>query len=543
MSAAAAQTEDLRKGDVELESTMLWRTVVEHAPDGILLTAPDGRILAANPAACVLLARTEEEICTAGRTGVLVLDEPAMRLIEERRRTGRARGVVTLRRKDGSTFLADVASTVFTKSAAQVWTSLTFRDVTESERARHALEILADAGRVLASSLDLRTTLKHLTDLVVPKLADVCTVDLLEADGVSRVAVGHRDPSLIAAFEQVRRRTLREDAAIGVDYVVRTGNPSCIFELTDDSLRTAAHDRAHFESARALGVRSFLAVPLKARSLTIGALTLMSDGGVPSFTESDLRLVQALGERAASAIDHARLYERAQRATQARDELIAAVSHDLGGPLGAIVGTTELLSRREVGEETRKALLEILRRSAEWMKRLTDDLVDTARLEAGHFTVEKKSCGVRHLLKETLDLMQPLAQQKKLALEVRFPALEAELPCDHERILRVLWNLIGNAIKFTPEGGQVGVTAELGGDEVRFAVTDSGPGIAAEDLPHVFDRFWRGRRTERIGSGLGLAIARGIVEAHGGRIRAESEAGKGSTFFFTLPLGGGAKGS
>jgi PAS domain S-box-containing protein len=174
-----------RASAVELERETPLRAVVEHSPDGILLTAPDGRILDANPTACALLGRTEEETCAAGRAGVVVPDDAAERLLEERRRTGCARGILTLRRKDGTTFLADLASTVFKSATGELWTSMTFRDVTESERGRRALEILADAGRILASSLDLRTTLKHLTDLVVPRLADVCTVDLVEPEGVT----------------------------------------------------------------------------------------------------------------------------------------------------------------------------------------------------------------------------------------------------------------------------------------------------------------------------------------------------------------------
>jgi signal transduction histidine kinase len=267
----------------------------------------------------------------------------------------------------------------------------------------------------------------------------------------------------------------------------------------------------------------------------------MSDGGVPSFGEADLSLVRALGERAAAAIDNARLYQQAQRATRARDELIAAVSHDLRSPLGTIVGTAELLSKSEAPDEKRQRWVEALRRSADWMKRLIDDLVDIARIEAGRFTIEEKSCAVRPLLRETVDLMQPLAQQKKLRLEVQLPDREFDFPCDRDRILRVFSNLIGNAIKFTPEGGAITVKTALESGQVRFSVTNSGSGIAPEELPHVFERFWQARKTARMGAGLGLTIAQGIVEAHGGKIRAESELGRGSTFSFTLPLRDGSR--
>ncbi len=521
---------------IDLACETPWRSLVEHAPDGILLTTVDGGILAANPAACALLGRNEQEIRAAGRAGLVVANEAVERLIEERRRTGRAHGVVTLRRKDGSTFLADAASTVFTGPAGETWTSMTFRDVTEDQRAREALAILADAGRVLASSLDLRATLNQLTDLVVPKLADVCTVDLLQPEGVARVAIAHRDPARVAAFEQVRRRTLREDASAGVDYVLRTGNPSCVFDLDDEWLRTATQDAAHFEAARALGIRSFVSVPLRARSSTVGALTLMSDGGVPSFTPADLALVRALGERAAVAIDNARLYDEARRASQARDDLLAAVSHDLGSSIGTVLATAALLSRNHLSDEKRLTLIEVLRRSASFMERLTDDLLDTARIEAGHFVLEKKRCGVRPLLADVQDLMQPLAREAGLTLGVHLPAEHLEVWCDRQRLLRVFSNLIGNAIKFTPKDGSIAVSAAAEGAHVQFAVADTGMGISPDDLPHVFDRFWQATRMAQAGAGLGLAIAREIVEAHGGRIWAEAEPGRGSTFHFTLPV-------
>jgi signal transduction histidine kinase len=136
-----------------------------------------------------------------------------------------------------------------------------------------------------------------------------------------------------------------------------------------------------------------------------------------------------------------------------------------------------------------------------------------------------------------VELHRPLAQQKMLRLEGQVIGQDPGTRCDRPRILQVLSNLIGNAIKFTPAGGAITVRADLGGREARFSVTDSGSGIAADELPHIFERFWQARKAARTGAGLGLAIAKGIVEAHRGRIWVESVPGKGSTFFFTLPLG------
>lgn len=427
-----------------------WRAVVEHAPDGILLTIPDGRIIGANPAACTLLGRTEAEICAGGRADVVVPDEALSRLLEERKRHGRARGVVTMRRGDGTTFLADIASTVFESDTGELWTSMSFGDVTQIERARHALEILADAGRVLASSLDLPTTLRQLTDLVVPRLADVCTVDLVEPDGVVRAAVAHRDPTRVAAFEQVRRRKMHPDATDGVDYVLRTGKPSYVFELTDEWLRAMALDPAHFEQALALGVRSFVSVPLIAHGVTIGALTLMSDGGVPSFGEDDLELAQALGERAAMAIDNAHRHAEVLAARRLRDEVLAVVAHDLRGPLYVIQLAAMDLERQQASNE-----VTTIRRAVRRADALIRDLLLASKAEGGNLQFERRSASLTTMFEEVSALHLPLAEAASLRFSADIEGKVPNLEVDPHRIVQMLSNLVANALKFTPAGGRV----------------------------------------------------------------------------------------
>jgi PAS domain S-box-containing protein len=513
----------------ELESDIPWRAVVEHVADGVMLTALDGRILAANPAACALLGRGEDELRAAGRAAVVVADEAAGRFIDERRRAGRARGAMTLRRKDGSTFLADVSSTVFLGQGGEPWTSLTFRDVTEAERRRHALEILVDAGRVLASSLDPAATLKHLTDLVVPRLADVCTVDLVGPDGVARVAVAHREPSCVGAFEQVRRRAIKPDASAGVDYVLRSGEPSCVFELGDEWLRSATLDRRHFEAARALGVRSFVSVPLAARSTTIGALTLMSAGVSPPFGEADLPLVRALGELAAAALDNAHCHAEAIEARRLRDDVLGAVAHDLRGPLNAIALAIEALAGREGGAEA-----EIIRRAVGRAELLIRDLLTASKAEAGLMPLERRPASLASIVDEVYVLHSPLAKAKSLRFEASVDGAPPHVVVDRHRVVQLLSNLVTNAIKFTPPGGRVDLRSRADASVV-FTVADSGVGIPDDERCHIFERFWQGAHARRVGAGLGLSIARGIAEAHGGSIAVESALGRGTTFTVTLP--------
>ena len=515
--------------NTQVEEEARWRLLFEHALDGVLLTAPDGSVLAANPAACAMLGRTERDVCEAGRAGLVVVDDAALRFLDQREREGHARGILTLRRKDGSTFLADLSSAIFTTSGGALRTSMMFRDVTESERARRALEILADAG-ALASSLDESTTLRNLTDLVVPKLADVCVVDLVTPVGVARVAAAHRDPSRIAEFLQVRRRTMARHATAGVDYVLRTGEPSCVFELTDAWLQANTADATHFEAARKLGVRSFVAVPLVAGGRTLGALTVMSDGGVPPFGKADLSLVRALGVRAASAIDNAHKHAESIEARRLRDEVLGVVAHDLRSPLNTIQLAATLLARGGSSPE-----LAMIQRAVQRADVLIHDLLLAAKAEGGSIPLVRRAENLASILEEVDAIHRTLAESKPLELVMTAEGAPTAV-VDRHRIVQMLSNLTANAIKFSPPGGRVEVRARADAERVVFTVSDTGIGIAADDIPHIFDRYWQGRHSQNLGAGLGLSICRGIVESHGGQISVESIVGRGTTFTIVLPV-------
>jgi signal transduction histidine kinase len=215
---------------------------------------------------------------------------------------------------------------------------------------------------------------------------------------------------------------------------------------------------------------------------------------------------------------------------------MAVVAHDLRNPLNTMTMAAQFLLDISSSEKTtERRNLEVIRRAADRMNRLIGDLLDVKRIESGRLSIEPRPEDVIAVVCDAVEMLRPLAKSSSLRLR---PVFEDNLPrilVDPSRIQQVLSNLIGNAIKFTPAGGAITVRAEQTADGVRIAVTDSGPGIAAEELPHVFGRFWQGRRTDRRGLGLGLAIAKAIVEAHGGRIWVESHLGTGSTFFFTVP--------
>lgn len=229
--------------------------------------------------------------------------------------------------------------------------------------------------------------------------------------------------------------------------------------------------------------------------------------------------------------------EALQQALRARDEVLAVVSHDLRNPVGTVYSASDLLLEVDFPLEKRNEHLSIIKRSAARMNRLIQDLLDVARMEAGGFSLAPRLEELGPILTEAVELSRPLAFNKSIELECcpdeRLPAVKA----DRDRVLQVMSNLIGNAIKFTPADGRVVVSAAFGEHEVEVSVADTGPGIPTEDRDHVFDRFWQVKRSDRAGAGLGLAIVKGIVESHGGRVWVEAAGEEGSDFRFTLPTG------
>jgi len=279
-------------------------------------------------------------------------------------------------------------------------------------------------------------------------------------------------------------------------------------------------------------------VPLQARGRTLGALTLARTAAAPRYGPDDVEPARELARRAALAVDNARLYEEARQASRARDEVLAVVSHDLRNPLHAVLLASTVLEDFSAPDQWSARDLQqirVIRRSAEQMTGLIQDLVEVIAMETGAPALNRERLAAAPLPAGVAELFQAQADEKGLRLRCEADPGLPPVEADRGRLLQVFSNLVGNAIKFTPSGGTVTLRATPGDGVVHFSVSDTGPGIAPEHLASVFDRFWRARKGERGGLGLGLAIARGIVEAHGGRIWAESTVGEGATFHFTVP--------
>jgi len=301
-------------------------------------------------------------------------------------------------------------------------------------------------------------------------------------------------------------------------------------------IESLAQGPEHLQALLATGITSFVVVPLLAAGQSCGAIFLGSSTPSHVYGNSDLQLAEALADRAAMAIVNARLYRESVEASRLRDQVLSIVAHDLRSPLSTILLRTAALRRHGPEPERRSQKSEeAIYHAAARMNRLIQDLLDVALMESGRMTIERARLSARELVVAAVEMMRPLAASSALELRVDVEDDVPEVGGDRDRLLQVLENLIGNAIKFTEPGGSIVVRASSGDRGVLFWVTDTGGGIAAEHLPLVFDRFWQATRTARLGAGLGLPIAKGIVEAHGGRIGVESTQGRGTTFWFTIP--------
>jgi PAS domain S-box-containing protein len=448
--------------------------------------------------------------------------------------------------KSSGPVVAQMVSTPVLDPGGQVTgCKTTLTDISALKRSEAILRLLAQASAALASSFDYAATVAQVVHLTVPLLADICFVDLLDQGGqLGRIEVAFADPNKQTLAEAVRHLAPSATGKSPQAQVLRSGEPILLAEGTGARLHTAITDGLEYETLiQACHARSLMFVPLIARGRTLGVVAFVMAESERRYSSADLTLAQDLAARAAMAIDNAQLYQEAQKAIQAREDVLSIVSHDLKNPLVAIMLGAVALQRSAEQTEPQKSQkrLDVIKRSAEQMDRIINDLLDMSSIEAGHLSVEPGEHDIDTLVRDAFEALLPLARERGLDLKVDALAGRFRVLCDRERVLQVFSNLVGNAIKFTPAGGSISIGAELHQEQVLIAIRDTGPGIPEALLPNIFKRHWQARETARKGLGLGLHIAKGIVEAQGGSIWVESQPGAGTTFFFTIPLASPAR--
>ena len=400
-------------------------------------------------------------------------------------------------------------------------------DITERRRLEKERRLLAEVSVALSASLDYDQTLATVTQLAVHSVADWCVIDLVEEHGhIRRLKVASADPANAALCAVLEQMPPKRDRPYVGRSVVESGRSFVIEHVTSQHLESYAQGPEHLRALRAAGLTSIIAVPLLMRGNPLGVLLFGSSNPDHVYGQDDLRWAEPLADRSAVAIENARLYRASVEATHRRDQVLGVVAHDLRNPLSTILMQTTARSRQPN---------EVIHRAATRMNRLIQDLLDVSLIETGQFPIQRARLSGGALVVEAVETQKILATSSSVELRLDVEMGVPEVWGQHDRLLQVFENLIGNAIKFTTAGGRITVGAASNDQEVVFWVADSGSGIAPDDLPHVFDRFWQATRGDRRGAGLGLPITKGIVEGHGGRIWAESTLGRGSTFFFSIP--------
>ena len=411
----------------------------------------------------------------------------------------------------------------------------------EAESARRRAAYLAEVGATLASSLDDRATLASVARLAVPEVADWAVVLVVTGGLPLPVAAQHADPARLADLWEMARRPPSPENAGGVFDVIREGEAR-LFPTVPPF--TQFSDPDYVRLVQKVGYTSSMIVPLRARSNTFGCIVLGAVGR--HFKDADLSLAQSLADRGALAADNARLYREAQDANRIKDEFLATLSHELRTPLNAIVGWAKLLQGGELDEATRVRAVATIDRNARAQTQLIEDILDVSRIVAGKLSLDVRAVDMAAVVEGAVDTVRHAAEAKGVRLVTDIARDGGPLEGDPDRLQQVAWNLVSNAIKFTPRGGTVRVRLRTVGEHAELAVQDDGIGIKAEFLPHVFERFRQADSSSTRphgGLGLGLAIVRHLVELHGGSVAVTSDGeGKGSTFTVRLPLRDSASG-
>lgn len=538
------QNRELRESQQLLdESRSRYADLYDFAPVVYFTLDRDGRIEEANLTAAALFRMDRSALVGTPLAALVSMENrQAFRAHLTRCFTEKARvtGELAFSVQGSGQIVAHMVSTpVLGPGETIVGCKMTLTDISAIKRSEEKLRLLAQASAAFGSSFDYVTTLAEVVRLTVPVFADICFVDILDQAGqLRRVEVAFADPRKQHLADAVRHLVPSATGNAPQAHVLRSSEPILLAEATATGLHRAIADGLEHESLiQACRARSLMFVPLIARARTRGVATFVMAESERYYSSADLLLAQDLASRAAMAIDNAQLYEEAQRAIQAREDVLSIVSHDLKNPLAIItLSAVFLLQSSWQLDPPKQQQLEMIQRAAEMMERIIHDLLDMSSIESGQLSVELGVHDIDGLMRDACEALLPLAQGKGLDLRLDTLGGSVQVLCDRERVFQVFSNLIGNAIKFTPAGGSITIRAEIQEHMALVAIRDNGPGIPAALVPHVFKRRWQARETARKGLGLGLHISKGIVEAQGGTIWVESQPGAGTTLFFTMPL-------
>lgn len=545
----ATRTTERDQAEVALRaSEERYRTIVETAQEGIWLLDDQGCTSFVNRAMATMLGYTVETMLGQPFSAFLDKTNPVAAITSLQ---GEQVGITQwhdfpLRHKNGSTLWTIVfVHTIPDPSGASTEVLATVVNITERKQAEDMLRFLAECSTALTASLDYTATVASIMRLIVPRLADWCVIDLLDEEGtLHQVGVTHIEPAKEELIREIRRRyppnpDLAEPHVLW--RTLRTGQSELCPDIAASALASLPSDPDHLALRQAVGVTSYIIVPLRARERTLGAISLVTGQSGRRYGREELVLAEELAGRAALALDNARLYQQAQEAVQIRDQFLSVASHELKTPLTALIGYVKILQRRLLPDSalTERDLraLRVIDKQANRLHRLITLMLDLSRIQRGQLQIERQYLNLTALVQRVVQELTVSFEQHRFRLVL--PNEPLIVVGDEGRLEQVLHNLVQNAVKYSPAGGTIEVGVGEQDDCACMWVTDEGVGIPPEAVPQLFQRFQRivSPDTSHVsGLGLGLYIVKEIVTQHGGTIEVMSTAGKGSTFTVWLPF-------
>ena len=412
----------------------------------------------------------------------------------------------------------------------------TVRLAYERAQGQASLRFMTEAGTILASSLDYEDTLKQITNLAVPYLADCCIIDIASDGQVVQAQVRH----VVPQKEDILRdlggpQPVKLPVGHPVASVLRSGEPHLYPNASRPIIDLSTYNSSDYEALSGVGFMSGMVLPLRVPGGTMGTLSLFLSERTRQYGPEDLALAEELALRSALAVDNARLYRQAQVLARAREDILSAVSHDLRTPLTAAragLGLLEMRIRERLEDDEQK-LVGHIQTSIERLGILVADLLTYNEMEAGVLRLNREKTDLRTLITNAISTVHPLLEKKGQTLDVDVPA-PLICSCDPKRLGHVIINLLDNAHRHTPAGTPITISGDPSADGVHLIISDHGPGIDKSEHDLIFERFHR-ITSARTGLGLGLAMARGVIQMHGGRIWVESAPGQGAAFHIELP--------
>ncbi|HEY6139338.1 MAG TPA: ATP-binding protein [Thermoanaerobaculia bacterium] len=491
---------------------------------------------------CALSGQTAED--AAGRQWLQAIDEPdrdaiARLLASSADQRAPFGAEARLRGADGEVRWIALRFVPSRSSSDGGWLGI-ITDIDAEKHRDEAAALSAHFGELFAPDADERTILRTLARIAVPVFADWCTVHLLRDDGTIEnvAAVGAEESQADETVRLERFSRIAPDAPL--HSALRTACVQLHARVTEEFLMEhLAADPADGEFLLSLGVRSLIVAPIVIGDRPAGAIRFIRSTSERRYCRRDAALAEDVSRRAALAIENARSRSEALASGHSRDIFLATLSHEMRTPLTSILGWTQMLRAAGPGSGLFAEALHAIEQSANVQQRLIDDLLDVSRIITGKLHVEFAPIAVRELIDSAIETLEPRAREAGQHIRWTLPD-DLTVYGDQTRLRQVLWNLLTNAMKFTPSGGLIEVVTTADEENVAISVRDTGRGIRAEVLPHVFDRFHQASVSDRAkhgGLGLGLAIVRSIVERHGGTVDAQSPGeGQGATFSVRLPI-------